>query len=184
MSGKREVFFLHSAGSQGEGEGSEPFLHTLQRGLGRGYDVRHPIMPDPDNPAFSRWRGPVDAGLRALEDDALLIGHSLGGSVLLKVLSEGREFPRIGGLFLVAVPFWGSGGWDVDEFVLGEHFAERLPPISRVVLYHSRDDDSVPFAHLERYARALPQATVRALDGFGHLFEAPCPELLADIRAA
>jgi predicted alpha/beta hydrolase family esterase len=184
MSTKRQVFFLHSAGSQGEGEGSDRFAVTLEQNLGQGYEVRHPIMPDPDQPAFNRWRGPLERELRALDDGALLIGHSLGGSVLLKVLSEARDFPRIAGLFLVATPFWGEGGWDVEEFVLGEHFAERLPVIPRVVLYHSRDDEMVPFAHLDRYARALPQAKVRPLDGFGHLFEAPCAELLADIRAS
>jgi predicted alpha/beta hydrolase family esterase len=184
VSTKRQVFFLHSAGSQGKGEGSDRFAGLLEQGLGSGYEVRRPIMPEPDNPSFLRWRGPVERELCALDDGALLIGHSLGGSVLLKVLSEARDFPRIAGLFLVAVPFWGAGGWDVEEFVLGDDFAKRLPEIPRVVLYHSRDDDSVPFAHLDRYARALPLATVRPLDGFGHLFEAPCAELLTDIQAS
>ncbi len=132
-------------------------------------------MPAPDEPAFDPWRERLEPELRTLENGALLVGHSLGGSVLLKVLAEGGGFPRIGGLFLVAAPFWGARGWTLDEFVLREGFADQLPEIPRVFVYHSRDDDTVPFSHLELYARALPQATARPLDEFGHLFEAPAP---------
>jgi predicted alpha/beta hydrolase family esterase len=183
MNTKRQLLFLHGAGNQGPGEGSDRFLANLQKELGAEYELRHPIMPKPDAPAFAPWRDRLEPELRALEDDALLIGHSLGGSVLLKVLSEGGGFPRFGALFLVATPFWGTKGWRVDEFVLREDFAKALPAIPRLFIYQSRDDDTVPSAHGELYARALPRATTRLLDGFGHVFEAPCPELFADIRA-
>ncbi len=60
----------------------------------------------------------------------------------------------------------------------------RLRDLSPLYLYHSRDDPEVPFADLERYSRALPQAIVRALDGRGHEFnQAHFPELAADIRS-
>jgi predicted alpha/beta hydrolase family esterase len=183
MSARGQILFLHSAGPQGRGEGSDRFLATLERELCTEYELRAPKMPDPDAPAFDSWRERLEPELRALGDGALLVGHSLGGSVLLKVLSEAGRFPAIAGLFLVATPFWSARGWKVDEFVLREDFAERLPEIPRVFLYHSRDDDTVPFDHLELYARALPHATVRPLDAFGHVFEAPCPALLSDIRA-
>jgi hypothetical protein len=50
-------------------------------------------------------------------------------------------------------------------------------------MYHSRDDREVPFEHLERYRRSLPQASVRLLDGRGHEFnQAHFRELVSDIR--
>jgi uncharacterized protein len=86
----------------------------------------------------------------------------------------------LAGLFLVATPF---GGPDFPEFALPPDFGIRLRDLSPVYLYHSRDDPEVPFADVERYSRALPQAIVRVLDGRGHEFnQAHFPELAADIR--
>ena len=88
--------------------------------------------------------------------------------------------PALAGLFLVATPFWGP---DFPEFALPPDFGARLSDVSPIYLYHSRDDAEVPFEHLERYGRALPHATRRALDDRGHEFnQAQFPELAADIR--
>jgi uncharacterized protein len=156
----------------------------LQKVLGSEYDLRHPTMPAPDNPAYAPWKKQLETDLAALRDDAMLVGHSLGGSVLLKYLSEKKHGKRIAAMFLVAMPFWGSPDWEVDEFVLRDGFGAKLPKTTRVFLYHSRDDDVVPFAHLALYARALPQATVRELDGYKHMFKKRCRELIEDIRNA
>jgi predicted alpha/beta hydrolase family esterase len=86
-------------------------------------------------------------------------------------------------MFLVAMRFWGSTDWQVYEFVLQDGFAARLPTMTRVFLYHSRDDNAVPFAHLALYARALPHATVRELDGYKHEYKKECRELVDDITA-
>ena len=100
--------------------------------------------------------------------------------MLLKYLSETVPRPGIAGLFLVATPFWGP---DFPEFALAPDFGMRLRDVSPLCLYHSRDDSEVPFDHLERYSRALPQAIVRVLDGRGHEFnQSEFPELAADIQ--
>jgi uncharacterized protein len=176
---KQQVLFVHSAGPQGPGEGSNSLVGALGKALGAGYDLRHPIMPDPDNPAYAPWKKRVENELAALDPDAFLVGHSLGGSVLLKCLSESKRTQPIAGMFLLATPFWGP---HMQEFALRENFGAGLPEIRRIFLYHSRDDDEVPFAHLGLYVRALPHATVRELEGHGHLFENGCRELVEDIR--
>jgi predicted alpha/beta hydrolase family esterase len=100
--------------------------------------------------------------------------------VLLKYLAETVRRPALAGLFLIATPFWGP---DFLEFALPPDFGARLRDLSPICLYHSRDDAEVPVDHLERYRRALPHATVRALDDRGHEFDqARFPELAADIR--
>ena len=94
---------------------------------------------------------------------------------------EPRRRGRFAGLFLVATPFWGP---DSPEFALPRDFAVRLRDVRPLCLYHSRDDPEVPFAHLDRYCRALPHAIARTLDGRGHEFDQPqFPELVADIRS-
>ena len=136
-------------------------------------------MPRPAAPKYWTWARRID-DLIADTRKALVVGHSFGASVLLKYLSETVRRPAIAALFLVATPFWGP---DVPEFALPPDFGVRLRDLSPLYLYHSRDDSEVPFQHLERYSRALPQATVRALDGRGHEFnQAQFPELTADIR--
>jgi serine hydrolase len=181
---KKQILFVHSAGPQGSGQGSSHLLAVLRQTLGSEYELRHPIMPEPDNPTYALWKKQLETDLSALDDDARLIGHSLGGSVLLKRLSEKKHEKHIAALFLVATPFWGSPGWQMNEFVLQDGFAAKLPRMTRVFLYHSRDDDVVPFAHLALYARALPQATVRELDGYKHMFKKRCRELLEYIKTS
>jgi hypothetical protein len=135
---------------------------------------RHP-------PKYSR-QSSTTVGLGKLNADVLLIGHSLGGSVLLKYLAEGTDPRPIAGLFLVAVPCWGKRDWEL-EYTLPEDFASHLPPISQIFMYHSRHDEVVPFSHLRRYQEQLPQATIRELDGKEHSFTRGLPELVRDLKS-
>jgi predicted alpha/beta hydrolase family esterase len=112
-----------------------------------------------------------------------LVGHSLGGSILLKYLSEENVKEPIAGIFLIATPYWGAEEWQVDEYTLHEGFALRLPKEPRIFLYHSRDDEVVPFAHLAMYAEKLPHATIREFDGRGHRFNDDLSEIAADITS-
>jgi uncharacterized protein len=58
----------------------------------------------------------------------------------------------------------------------------KLPKSAGIFLYHSRDDETVPFEHLELYARMLPQATVRKLEGRGHQLNNDLSEIAEDIK--
>ena len=60
--------------------------------------------------------------------------------------------------------------------------AERLPRDVPIFLYHGRDDDSVPFAHVELYARMMPRAQVRRLAGRDHQLDNQLSEVALDIR--
>src|SRR5688572_28525634 len=157
---KKQILFIHSAGVQGPHEGSGDLVAHLREALGAEYEVLYPIMPNPESPAYEPWKVQLEKELAALEGEVILIGHSLGGSVLLKYLSEEKYGKPIAGIFLIASPYWGGDeGGQVDEFALREDFAPKLPPIRQIFLYHSRDDEEVPFAHLALYAKTLPQAT-------------------------
>jgi uncharacterized protein len=180
---KKQVLFIHSGGDQGPHEGSNDLVTYLQHTLGTGYDVLYPKMPHPENPEYIHWRMQLAIELAGVEDAPILVGHSLGGSVLLKYLSEERCEKPIAALFIVASPYWGKKNWRVDEYKLKEDFAARLPPIPRIFLYHSRNDEVVPFGHLVLYAGKLPNATVREFESHGHLFSKGLPELVEDIKS-
>ncbi|WP_253806018.1 hypothetical protein [Paenibacillus sp. Cedars] len=62
-----------------------------------------------------------------------------------------------------------------------DSFANLLPRISSLYLYHSRRDPVV-FTHAQHYAKQLPQAVTRAYEGDDHYFLEGLPELVDDIK--
>ena len=179
---QKQILFLHSGGPQGPHEGSNDLVRSLQEALGEGYRVSYPHMPDPDHPVYTRWKKCLEAEVAAADDGVVLVGHSLGGSVLLKFLSEEKCSKPIGGLCIVAAPYWGSPDWQVEEYMLPRDFAGKLPRIPRIFLYHSRNDEVVPFEHVQLYGEDLRWATIRTFENQGHLFSSGLPELVRDIR--
>lgn len=174
----RTVLVIHGSGDPRRRGGKVYWKPMLGNALPSDYLVKAPRMPQPNNPRYRIWARRI-AQLIASTPNPVLVGHSFGASVVLKYLAEAARRPSLAGLFLIAMPFWGA---EFPEFALPPDFRVRLRDLSPIYLYHSRDDPEVPFEHLERYRRALPQVIVRALDGRGHEFNQPqFPELVADI---
>jgi uncharacterized protein len=179
---KKEILFVHSAGPQGHHEGSDYIVRYLIDALGAGYRIWLPDMPDPENPHYVDWRARLKKELSSIEDELILVGHSLGASVLLKYLSEEKLRQRIAGLFLIGAVYWGKKDWDVKEYVLKRNFSSKLPSIGQIFLYHSSDDEVVPISHVRYFGNELPNATVREFEHRGHLFGRGLPELVEDIK--
>lgn len=178
----RPVLFIHSGGSQGPHEGSDDLVNYLRNGLRADHVVLYPKMPEPDNPEYELWKLTLDRELSALEREIILVGHSLGASVLLKYLSEEPCDKLITGLFLVAPVYFGKKDWKVEEYRLKNDFEVKLLNIPRIFLYHSRNDTVVPFTHLVQFADKLPNSVGRAFEDRGHLFSMGLPELVEDIQ--
>ncbi|HKN42456.1 MAG TPA: alpha/beta fold hydrolase [Propionibacteriaceae bacterium] len=176
------VLFIQGAGSMHDPEGSGRLAAYLAGQLSTGYGVISPEMPDADHPRYQPWRDRIAQELEAIDEEVIFVGHSFGGSVLLKYLAEGSYQKPVRGLFLVSVPNWGPDGWAYDEYAVPEDVGSRLPA-SRIFLYHSRDDPGVPFAHLGYYQEHLPTATVRPIDGSEHSFVDGLPTLVDDIKS-
>src|ERR1700754_4544912 len=104
---RKEIFFIHSAGPQGDHVGSTGLIRSLQLSLGNNYMLHHPSMPDPENPRYLEWKFKLQSTLPIGGNKIAIIGHSLGGSVVVKYLSEGLCQVPIAGLFLVGAPYWG-----------------------------------------------------------------------------
>jgi uncharacterized protein len=171
---------------QGGGEGAydedAALAASLERALGGEYAVRFPRMPDGDDPNVKSWKRKISAELSRLPGKVMLVGHSVGGSILLKYLSEEEVKRPIAGLFVLAAPSWDGDHWNFDDLKLPHDIAEKLAYIPRIFLYHSRDDVVVPFAHLALHGAQLPQATIRAVDGRGHQFGNDLTDVAEDIR--
>lgn len=178
---KRHVLFIHGGG-EGAYDADEKLAASLQEALETAYDVRCPEMPNEDSPEYEEWKDRIENELAALDGRVILVGHSLGGSILLKYLSEKTVETPVAGLFLIAVPYWDEAEWEVDEYALAKNFGSKLPDELPVFFYHSQDDEVVPFEHLELYTEKLPQAAIREFDGRGHQFGDDLSEVARDIR--
>jgi predicted alpha/beta hydrolase family esterase len=178
---KSHVLFVHGGG-EGAHEADEKLAVSLRDALGGGYDVRSPKMPNEGSPEVEAWKDRISEELAAMDGEVVLVGHSVGAFVLLKYLSEEEPEKPVAGLLLVAAPYVGTGGWELDEYALREDFASELPEGLQMFLYHGRDDEEVPFEHLALYEANLPRAAVRVSDGRGHQFGDDLSEVARDIR--
>lgn len=180
-----QALFIQGAG-QGAYAADEKLVTSLRHLLGPEYDVHYPAMPHEDDADYETWKAQIARELPALNDPVLLLGHSVGASVLLKYLAEVAVEKAIAGIFLIATPFWGGDGWRYEGFTrlaLQAGFAAKLPKGAPIFLYHSRDDEVVPVAHLGLYAQRIPQATIRELDGRRHQLNNDLSEVAEDIKS-
>jgi predicted alpha/beta hydrolase family esterase len=179
---KKQVLFIQGAG-EGAYDEDEKLAISLQEALGPEYQVSYPRMPDERSPEDNAWMAQISRELASLDGRVFLVGHSAGGSVLLKYLLKENIANPIAGIFLVSIPYWYPEDEEGKEYALQEGFASRLPIGVPIFLYHSHDDEWVPFAHLAIYAEKIPQAVVREFDGRGHQFNNDLSEVAADIRS-
>lgn len=179
---KRQVLFIHGGG-QGAYEADKELAANLRDELGAAYHVRCPEMPDEESPEYEAWKEKIEQELAALDGEVILVGHSLGALILLKYVSGEEVEKPVAGLFLVATPYVGTGGWEFEEDALREDFAAEIHLRLPVFLYHSHDDEVVPFAHLALYEAKLPQATIQELEGRGHQSDNDLSEVARDIKS-
>jgi predicted alpha/beta hydrolase family esterase len=176
------VLFIQGGGAGAHAEDAS-LADSLRQALGDGYDVHFPRMPDEADPAVGAWKKKISFELSYLHGKVVLVGHSVGGSTLLRFLSDEGIIRPIAGLFLLAAPSWEEDRWNFDDLKLAPDIADRLSTIPRIFFYHCRDDEVVPFAHLALHAARLPTATIREAPRGGHQFGNDLSQVARDIRA-
>jgi predicted alpha/beta hydrolase family esterase len=179
----RHVLFVQGGGADVHDRWDDKLAASLERELGEGYAVHYPRMPDEADPRYPAWSAAILRELDELGHDAILVGHSVGAAILIHAVAEHPPGSRLGGLFLVAAPFIGEGGWPSEDIEPRPDLSARLPANLPVFLYHGARDDVVPFAHVRLYAEALPHAVVRALAERDHQLDGDMSEVARDIRA-
>jgi predicted alpha/beta hydrolase family esterase len=181
----KHVLFIQGAG-EGAYEEDKKLAASLRNGLGPAYEVHYPAMPDEDNAPYEQWKEQIEQEMAAMEGAIILMGHSVGASVIMKYLSEMALKKPIAGIFLMATPFWGGDGWryeGYEELELPKEMAAALPKGVPTFFYHCRDDEVVPFDHLALYAQLLPQAAVCEVDEGGHQLNNDLSEVAKDVKS-
>jgi uncharacterized protein len=174
------VLFIQGGGKGAHSEDA-PIANSLKRALGPKYDVRFPRMPDEADPNVATWKEKIASELSRIPGKVILVAHSIGGSILLRYLSEKKVEKPIAGLFVLAAPSWDEDRWNYDDLKLPRDIAQKLALIPRLFFYHCRDDDVVPFAHLALHGKRIPQAVTRVVNSGGHQFDNDLTGVATDI---
>ena len=182
MTPTRQILFIQGGGAGAHDEWDDKLVVSLRRGLGGEHEVRYPRMPDEGDPSFARWSAAIRREMAALDDGAVVVGHSVGAAILLHALAEQPPEKGLGAIVLIAAPFVGEGGWLSDEFELTSGLGAKLPPGVRVDVFHGLRDETAPPSHAGLYAAAIPQAQVHQLPGRDHQLNNDLSEVAEAIR--
>ncbi len=160
---------------------------SLVTELGENYDILLPRMPNGTNAQYKEWKIWFENITKVLNDEVVLIGHSLGGIFLAKYLSENIFSKRIIAAVLIAAPFDDAEGADGKEslidFSLPSSLERFVKQCGKIYLLHSKDDPVVPFAQLEKYKNALPTTKVVVFEDREHFNQETFPEIIEIIKS-
>lgn len=184
QAGTRQILFIQGGGEGTHAEWDSKLVANLRHELGSGHDVLYPCMPNEENPEFGTWRDAITREIFELNEGAVLVGHSIGATILVHTLArQPRLVKGISAVCLIAAPFVGDGGWTSGDLIPASDWAAALCETD-IYLYRGEADETVPITHLDLYAKAIPHARVRSLAGRDHQLDANLREVANDIRSA
>jgi predicted alpha/beta hydrolase family esterase len=178
----KQILFIQGGGAGAHDDWDSKLVASLTRALGQGYYIRYPRMPNEADPSYPAWKSAMEHEIATLDDAAILVGHSVGGTILINALAEQPPGRKIAGVFLISAPFVGPGGWPGEDITPSRNLGARLPQATLIYLYHGSDDDTAPCAHVDLYKQVIPHACVRKLEGRDHQLNNDLSEVAADIR--
>jgi len=156
---------------------------SLRQDLGSRFDVLLPKMPNPMNTKYNEWKILFKKIAFLLDNNVILIGHSLGAIFLAKYLSENKFPKKILATMLVSPPYDGEGmDESLGDFILTKSLDRLNKQGGKIFIYQSKDDPIVPYSHLKKYKKALPNAIIREFKKRGHFDQLKFPELMKDIK--
>lgn len=157
---------------------------NLAQDLGSDFDVLLPRMPNGTNARYGEWRTWFARCAALLDDDAILIGQSLGGIFLAKYLAEETLPKRVKATILVAAPFDDcSTEESLTDFTLPSSLTKLITQAGAIHLFQSADDPMVPVVEVSKYQAALPHGEVHLFSDRAHFNQKHFPEIVDLIKS-
>jgi uncharacterized protein len=176
-----EILFIQGAGNLTTTQ-EQVIVDALRANLGDECMIVFPSIPNADEPTYRAWDDVLTTHVYNLSGKAILIGHSLGASVILKHFSMAPVPDKIAGIILLGTPYWKDQDWDVSEYVIGDDFVANLRQLKHIFFYYSLDDEVIPYKQQEAYQQLLPQANWRIIAGVDHSYHGAIDDIIKDIR--
>jgi pimeloyl-ACP methyl ester carboxylesterase len=179
-----QILFVQGGGKDVHEQWDNKLVESLRRELGAGYEVLYPSMPNESDPRYATWTPALEKELASLDDGAMLVGHSIGGTFLINALAEHPPKRKLGAIVLIATPFVGKGGWKSADWKPQRALGRKLPRGVPIYLYHGLADATAPPSHAELYALAIPQAALCLLPDRDHQLNNDLSEVAAVIKVS
>lgn len=158
--------------------------YNLQKELGDKYEIFLPKMPNSNNAKYEEWKIWFERITPLLNNELILIGHSLGGIFLAKYLSENNVSNKITATILVAAPYDTEGlDESLADFNLPKSLEKFAQQSEQIYLFQSKDDPVVSILQVKKYKETLPEAKEIILDGKGHFNDENFPEIVEIIES-
>ena len=156
---------------------------SLGEKFGSDFEVIAPQMPGQKNAKYLEWKLWFEKVIPYIDDDVVIVGHSLGGIFVAKYLSE-NDFPKkILATCLIAPPYDDKNSeYSLADFALPDTLEKFEKQVGKIFIYQSRDDTLVPFVSAEKYAKDLPKATLVVFEDRGHFLQEEFSELIESIK--
>lgn len=133
-------------------------------------DVYIPELPCKQNAKYIEWKIVFDQLAVKLDEDAVLVGHSLGANFLVKYFYEtGKKAKTV---HLIAGCYGLGGGFELPDDLSRLH-----EQVGMIHLWQSTDDPIVTFADYQQYRVSLPNAIPHVFDNRKHFNMESFPEL-------
>lgn len=157
---------------------------SLEETLGKDFEILAPQMPNKTNARYEEWKIWLERIVPFVNNDVVFVGHSLGGGFLAKYLSENLFSKKIKAVFLVAAPFDNENITEesVDDFALPPSLEKFAEQVGKIYLFHSKDDPVVPFAHVNKYKKTLPNSEMVIFADRQHFNQESFPEIVALLK--
>lgn len=143
----------------------------------RGFDVIAPELPHPEAPDRDEWTKALLEAAAPLDNQTIIVGHSLGGAAALRLLeaAEARTTPHA--VVLIGTP-WMVKDERFRGFFMSElDFEVLMWRASKFAIIHAKDDAVIPIEHARRYSSALHARLVETETG-GHFQGEEYPVIL------
>jgi len=154
----------------------------LAHDLGEEYQVLLPSMPNATNARYDEWKTWFEHISQVIEDDCVLIGHSLGAVFLAKILSEESMPFRIKATVLIAAPYDDESRDDLAGFRITNLTDRLIRQAGRLVFFNGLDDPVISTEDLHKYQTAIPTAEFNIMSAPDHFVREEFPELVTLLK--
>ncbi|WP_414043845.1 serine aminopeptidase domain-containing protein [Macrococcus sp. EM39E] len=151
----KHIVFVHSAGVQSVSTGSNPLIRKTKDNIGE-CTWHASVYPRDAGQIYDNW---VKVFIKSLNEvpinePVILVGHSFGGTVITKYLTENKVEHQIEKVVMIGSPFFGCDDKFSDpQNVIISELKTAVP------MYHiqSVDDDRVDINHQTCWKKAFPE---------------------------
>lgn len=151
----KHIVFVHSAGVQSVTSGSNPLIRKTKEQI-EPMNWHASEYPRDAGQIYDNWVKVLikSLGEVPVDEPVILVGHSFGGTVITKYLTENQVAHNIEKVIMIGSPFFGCDEKfnDPQNIITGELKVA-------VSLYHiqSKDDDRVSISHQDCWKEAFPE---------------------------